>query len=85
MNTSRAPNPAEEETSTDCSMMNQVKDSEGMLPLEATEYAMARNEREHDREKKSKCLNYCLWREFRTLASFHLHHRSLFVINSDCF
>ena len=43
MNTSRAPNPAEEETSTDCSMMNQVKDSEGMLPLEATEYAMARN------------------------------------------
>jgi len=60
MNTSRAPNPAEEETSTDCSMMNQVKDSEGMFPLDATEYAMARNEREHDRDKKSKCLNYCL-------------------------
>jgi len=41
-------------------MMNQVKDSEGMFPLDATEYAMARNEREHDRDKKSKCLNYCL-------------------------
>ena len=81
MNTSRAPNPAEEETSTDCSRMNQVKDSGGMFPIEATEYAIARDERQHDREKRSKCLNCCLWREFRTLASFPLHHHSLFVIN----
>lgn len=42
VNTSRAPNPTEEANSIDCSRMNRVKDSEKILPIEATEYAMGK-------------------------------------------